>query len=420
MARRQAQAKRWTVVQLLDLTKYEVERVERWPGWGRLFLKLKRSAYPCPECRQVYIFMQSRRWRRLRDLDVSNRHIELMVPVFRIACSTCGRQELPVSLARWNARCTKRLERELFRLTKDMTVKAASERMDVDWETVKDAEVRYIRGLLRKRKLDGITRLGFDEVSYRHGHKYLTLVTDLDHRRVIFATHHNDGRAIGRFLQWFGQKRSRKIRVVVTDMHDPYVKVLRKNLPRAALVYDHFHVSKIVHTAIDEIRRRLQRDMSKPDRDVIKNKRWVLLRARENLTARQEVSLKELMETNAELAMAYLLKEEFRWAFKAKTRAAGEKRLLRWEEKARESCIPELAQVLKTIGRRREGIMNFFEYQVANGMAEGFNNVVGTIKKQAYGFHDRDYLKLKILRICGKLDSDTLMNKKKPRKRVIT
>ena len=130
--------------------------------------------------------------------------------------------------------------------------------------------------------------------------------------------------------------------------------------------------------------------------------------------------MKELMETNAELAMAYLLKEEFRWAFKAKTRAAGEKRLLRWEEKARESCIPELAQVLKTIGRRREGIMNFFEYQVANGMAEGFNNVVGTIKKQAYGFHDRDYLKLKILRICGKLDSDTLMNKKKPRKRVIT
>ena len=137
----------------------------------------------------------------------------------------------------------------------------------------------------------------------------------------------------------------------------------------------------------------------------------------ERVTAKQEVSLKELMETNAELAAAYILKEEFRWAFKAKTRTAGEKRLWRWEEKTRESGIPELAQALKTIEHRRDGIMNFFEYQVANGMAEGFNNVVGTIKKQAYGFHDRDYLKLKILRICGKLDSDTLMRKKKSKKR---
>lgn len=414
MRRKRARAKRWAVVQLLDLGKYRVEKVERWPGWGRLFLKRKRSAYPCPKCGQIYGWYQSRRWRRLRDLDISSRHVELIVPVHRVACLMCGLGEIPIALARWNARCTKRLERELFRLTKDMTVKAASERMEIHWETVKDSEVRYIRGLLRKRKLDGITRIGIDEVSYQKGHRYLTLVTDLDHRRVIFVTHHNDGKAIGRFLRWLGPKRRQRIRVVVTDMHDPYVKVLRKELPWAALVYDHFHVSKAIHTAIDEIRRRLQRQMTKKDRDVIKGKRWVLLTARENLTQRQEVSLKELMAVNAELAAAYILKEEFRWAFKAKNRTAGEKRLLRWEEKAAESGIPELRDVLKTIERRREGIMNFFEYQAANGMAEGFNNVVGTIKKQAYGFHDRDYLKLKILRICGKLDSDTLMRKRNP------
>lgn len=417
MPRRRRGAKQSTVIQLLDLTKYVIEKVHRWPGWGRLFLKQKRSAYACPGCKQIYLWCQSRRWRRLRDLDISGRHIELLVPVHRIACSTCGRREVPIRLARPHARCTRRLERDLFRLTKDMTVKAVSERTDLDWETVKDSEVRYIHGLLRKRKLEGITRIGIDEVSHQRGHRYLTLVTDLDHHRVIFVTHHNDGKAVGRFIRWFGEKRCRGIRVVVTDMHDPYVKVLRKRLPQAALVYDHFHVSKAIHTAIDEIRRRLQRDLSKKDRDVIKGKRWVLLRARERLTPKQEVSLKELMEINVELAAAYILKEEFRWAFKAHTRTAGEKRLLRWEEKARESGIPELLDVLKTIERRRQGIMNFFEHQVANGMAEGFNNVVGTIKKQAYGFHDREYLALKILRICGKLDSDTLMRKpelKKP------
>jgi transposase len=420
MRQKRGKAQHSTVVGLLDLAKYEVEKVERVPGWGRLFLKLKRSFYPCPGCRQVYIFIQSRRWRILRDLDVAGRHIELAVPVVRIRCSTCGLRELPVRLARPNARCTKRLERDLFRLTKDMTVKAVSERMDVHWETVKDAEVRYIRGLLRKRKLDGIRRIGIDEVSHQHGQRYLTLVTDLDHRRVIFVTPDHDGRSIGRFLDWFGEKRCARLEVVVTDMHDPYVKVLRARLPKAALVYDHFHVSKAIHAAIDEIRRRLQNQMSKEDRDIVKGKRWVLLRARETLSDRQEVSLQELMEVNKELAQAYILKEDFRWAFKAATRAAGEKRLGGWEAKARECGIPEIQAVLKTIEHRREGIMNFFEYQVANGMAEGFNNVVGTIKKQAYGFHDREYLMLKILRICGKLDSDTLMRKSKPKRRMKT
>jgi transposase len=416
MARKTARPKRWSLIQLLDLGKYTTEKIERWPGWGRLFLKLKIENYYCPKCRQTFLWKFSKRWRRLRDLDISSRHIEIMIPVYKIKCLSCGLNEMPITFARPYARCTKRLEQELFRLTKDMTVKAASERMDIDWETVKDSEIRYIRGLLRKRKLDGITRIGIDEVSHLKGHRYLTLVTDMDHHRVIYVTHHNDGKAVKRFIRWFGEKRCKRIQVVVTDMHDPYVKVLRSELPKAALVYDHFHVSKIIHDTIDEIRRRIQRTMNKKERDVIKGKRWVLLKARENLTERQDVSLKELMLVNVELAAAYILKEEFRWVFDATTKASGEKRLLKWEEKVIESGIPELKDVLKTIERRREGIMNFFQYRAANGMAEGFNNVVGTIKKQAYGFHDRDYLRLKILRICGKLDSDTLMRKTKSRK----
>lgn len=276
--------------------------------------------------------------------------------------------------------------------------------MAIDWRTVKDAEVRYIRGLMRRRNLDDITRIGIDEVSYEKRHKYLTLVTDLDGHRVIYATHGNDGKAVSRFLTWFGPKRCRRIKVVVTDMHDPYLKVLRKRLPKAALVFDHFHVSKIVHDALDGIRRRLQRELPPEDRRVIKGQRYVLLRAREKLSTRQEVSLQEILDANTDLTMGYVLKEAFRDVFKATNLREGRKRLKAWEAQVRESGVPELLKVLGTIERRRSGIENFFQYRVANGMAEGFNNVVGTIKKQAYGFHDRDYLRLKIIRICGKLD----------------
>jgi len=355
-------------------------------------------------CRKTFGAGQPCRWRSLRDLDIGRRHIELRVSVHRVDRHACGRPEVPITLARQYARCTRRLEQYLFRLTGDSTVKAVARRMALDWETVKDAEVRYIRGLLRKRNLDGVRRIGIDEVSCERGHKYLTLVTDLDGHRVIYATHGNDGRAVGRFLKWLGPERSRRIKVVVTDMHDPYLKVLRKHLPRAALVFDHFHVSKIVHDALDEIRRRLQRELPPAGRRIIKGQRYVLLRAREKLSKREHVSLQEILAANTDLTAGYVLKEAFREVFKAPNRRIGRKRLKDWEEQVRESAVPELLKVLETIDRRRDGIVAFFQYQVANGMAEGFNNVVGTIKKQAYGFHDRDYLRLKILRICGKLE----------------
>ena len=389
---------------LLDLPRYVVVAVKRWAGWGRLTLVPRTLRFRCPRCRVTVAEGRASRWRPLRDLDVGRRHIELLVRVHHIECDRCGRPEVAVSLARQYARCTRRMEKHLFRLTGDSTVKAVAKRMALNWETVKDAEVRYIRGLLRKRDLSGVTRIGIDEVSYQKGHKYLTLVTDLDGHRVIYATHDNDGRAMGRFLTWLGPKCARRIKVAVTDMHDPYVKVLRKRLPKAAIVFDHFHVSKIVHDALDEIRRRLQRQLSPAGRRLIKGQRYVLLRAQESLSVRQRVSLKELLALNTDLTAGHILKEAFREVFKAKDLKDGRKRLKEWEGQVRESGIPELVHVLKMIERRRTGIENYFRHRVANGMAEGFNNVVGTIKKQAYGFHDRDYLKLKILRICGKLE----------------
>ena len=215
----------------------------------------------------------------------------------------------------------------MFRLTRDSTVKAVSRRLELDWETVKDSEVRYIRGLLRKRDLNGITRIGIDEVSYEKGHKYLTLVTDIDGHRVIYVTHGNDGASVRRFLRWFGPKRCRRIKVAVTDIHDPYTSVLKKALPKAALVYDHFHVSKVVHDALDEIRRRIQRQLPPTSRRIIKGQRYVLLRARENLSDKQQVSLQELLALNTDLTAGHILKEAFREVFKAKDLKDGRKRL---------------------------------------------------------------------------------------------
>jgi len=286
-----------------------------------------------------------------------------------------------------------------------MPVKAVAEQERVHWTTVKDAEIRYILGLLRKRDLDGITDLGIDEVSEKKGHRYLTLVTDLGKRRVIWVGRGRDRAVLRKFFRWFGEKRTRRIKCVVIDMHDPYELEIRKRCRRARLIYDHFHVIKPLSLAIDLIRRRLQNELPPEGRHYLKGSRYLLLRPRETLTPKQAVRLKELFAINEPLNVAYILKEDLRTAFRIRDPKEARKELRAWKQRVRESGIPELLEYVKMLNRRRFGILNFLRHRKTNGLSEGFNNVVKTIKKVAYGFHDWEYFRLKILRQCGKLET---------------
>jgi transposase len=287
-----------------------------------------------------------------------------------------------------------------------MTVTEVARVTQTSWRLVRDTEVRYILGLLRKRKLGGISDLGIDEVSEKKGHRYLTLVTDINKRRVIWVGRGRDRAVLKRFFRWFGKKRTRKIKRVVIDMHDPYELEVRNWCPRAALIYDHFHVIKPLSLAIDNIRRRLQNELPPQGRQYLKNSRYLLLRPRETLSGKQSVRLRELLAVNETLNMAYILKEDLRGVFRLSDPKKARAELKDWKRRVRESRIPELLDYVKLLDRRRFGVMNFFRHRKTNGLSEGLNNVVKTLKKDAYGFHDWKYFRLKILRKCGKLHDD--------------
>lgn len=389
----------------LGLQSYEVIEWKRYrKSWIELWVQPQSSRYRCSKCGKELSGYYDRRWVRLQDLTISTHTVYLWVPRYRVECSPCGVQPVQLTIARRYARCTRRFERELFQLTKDMTVKAVAERMDVDWRTVKEAEKHYIAGSLRKRNLDDIRVLGIDEVSEKKGHHYLTLVTDIIGRRVIWVGRGRDRAVLNRFFRWFGPERTRRLRSVVIDMHDPYQLAIQAHCPDARVIYDHFHVVKPLHLAIDNIRRRLQNQAPPEDRRYLKNSRYLLLRARENLTQRQQVQLQELLAVNQTLNAAYILKEDLRTVFRMLPTKEARAELREWKQRVRESDIPELVEYLAMLNRRRYGILNFFRHRQTNGLSEGLNNVVKTIKKQAYGFHDWQYFRLKILRQCGKLE----------------
>ena len=375
-------------------------------SWIELWLEYQGGTYRCGNCGGRINRFHGTVWVRLRDLNISRHQVYIWELRRRGDCPRCGVRRTESGIARPHARCTRRFERELFRLTEEMTVKGVSKFAGVDWEMVKEAEIRYIVGLLRKRNLDGISDLGIDEVSEKKGHRYLTLVTDTVKHRVIWVGRGRDRAVLRKFFHWFGKKRTHRIRCVVIDMHDPYELEIRKRCPRAALIYDHFHVIKPLSMAIDNIRRGLQSELPPAGRLYLKGSRYLLLRNREDLTKGQHIRLKELLNlpANETLNTAYILKEDLRVIFRWQDPKRARSELRDWKRRVRESNIPELLEYVEMLNRRRFGIMNFFKHRKTNGLSEGFNNVVKTIKKKAYGFHDWQYFRLKILRDCGKLE----------------
>lgn len=390
----------------IALQNYEVLRWKRHcKRWIEIWLRPIQSARECPKCGGRRCRLYDRVWSKLRDLDISRHPVWLWVLRERILCHRCGLLRIPLRIVRINARCTRRFERYLFILTEDSNLKRVSLLTGVDWKTVKDAEIRYIVGLLRKRDFNGITALGIDEVSEKKGHRYLTLVTDLHKRRVIWVGRRRDRATLRKFFHWFGKKRTRRLKVVVIDMHDPYEAEIRAQCRYAKVVYDHFHVIKPLSMAIDNIRRRLQRELPPEGRQILKGARYLLLRPREDLNRTQKIRLNDMLRfpANETLNAAYLLKEDLRTVFRRIHPRQARRELRDWKRRARESGIPEILDFVRMLDRRRFGIQNFFKLRLTNGLSEGFNNVVKTIKKSAYGFHDWQYFRLKILRKCGKL-----------------
>lgn len=397
---------RHAITSFVGLQSHEVVRWKRHhKSWIELWIEYRGRTYKCGGCGQGFHHRHDEVLIRVRDLDISKHRVFLWLPRYRVCCPRCGIRRVTSVIVRQGARCTRRFERKLFVLTDYMPVKAVADQERVDWRTVKDAEIRYIVGLLRKRDLDGITDLGIDEVSEKKGHRYLTLVTDTVKRRVIWVGRGRDRAVLRSFFRWFGKKRTRRIRCLVIDMHDPYELEIRKQCRRAALIYDHFHVIKPLSLAIDNIRRRLQSELPPDGKRYLKGSRYLLLRNREDLTQKQYVRLQDLLRlpANEILNAGYILKEDLRVVFRRLDPKQARAELRDWKRRARESGVPEILAYVKMLDRRRFGILNFFKHRKTNGLSEGFNNVVKTIKKSAYGFHDWQYFRLKILRKCGKL-----------------
>jgi transposase len=276
-----------------------------------------------------------------------------------------------------------------------------AEHLQVSWDTVKDIQVKNLQRRFGKPDLRKLKQIAIDEIAVGKGHRYLTVVLNLLTGAVVFV---GDGKGVAALeIFWKRLRRARaKIKAVATDMSAAYIRAVRDNLPRAVHVFDRFHVVKLFNDKLSAFRRQLYHAASSDhDRRILKGTRWLLLKNPENLDdGRNELDrLLEALRLNQPLAIAYYLKEDLRQIWSQPDKRTARRVLRDWLARARASGIRMLIQFADTLEQHQEGVLNYYDYKISTGPLEGTNTKIQLMKRQAYGFRDQSFFKLKILGI---------------------
>jgi len=319
--------------------------------------------------------------------------------VQRVLCLVCGAvRQVKVPFADPDRRYTRGFERYVLELCRHMTMWDVALHLGISWHTVKEIQKRYLQKRFSSPSLKTLKRIAIDEISIGHGHRYLTVVLDLHSGAVVFVGEGKGANALEAFWKRLKSSRAR-IEAVAMDMSQAYITAVRSNLPHASIVFDHFHVIKLMNEKLTELRRDLYREATDLlHKNVLKGTRWLLLKNPENLRddRNERARLEEALSINKPLATAYYLKEDLRRLWSLPDKATADKHLQEWIARAEASGIRILKDFAKTLSIHRRGILAYYDHRISTGPLEGTNNKIKTLQRQAYGFRDHAFFMLRI------------------------
>ena len=365
-------------------------------------IREKKRGVCCSVCGSRHVIRRGRVERRFRSLPIGKKPVWIVLSVQRVYCFACDMvRQVRVRFSDSRKSYTRAFERYALELSRHMTLQDTARHLGVSWDMIKEIQKKYLKARFSRPSLKGLKHLAIDEITIGSGHRYLTVVMDLNTGAVVFVGDGRGGDALLPF--WKRLKRSgAKIKAVAIDMSPAYISAVKEHLPDAAIVFDHFHVIKLFNDRLSDLRRRLYHEASTQlEKDVIKGTRWLLLKNPENLNEfrNEPQRLLKALEINRPLAVAYYMKENLRQLWSQKSKESAEDFLNDWILQALSSGIPMLIKFAHTLAAHRSGILAYYDYPISTGPLEGTNNKIKTMKRQAYGFRDLEFFKLKIMAV---------------------
>jgi transposase len=284
------------------------------------------------------------------------------------------------------------------------------------WQSVSEAVRMAVEWGLLHREMTGITAIGIDEIAWRKGHRYVTLVYQIHEgcKRLLYVGKDRTEASLRGFFQELSEEVKGGIQFVCSDMWQPYLKVIGEQIGQAVHVLDRFHIMTHFSKAVDEVRASESRDLKRwGTAPVLKHTRWCLLKRPENLTESQSVRLKELVKLNLRTVRAYLLKEDFQWFWEYRSPTVAMRFLDEWCGKVMRSRLEPMKRVARMLRHHQPLIRNWFVARgtISGGVVEGFNNKAKLATKKAYGFRELKTLEIALYHQLGNLPEPEFTNR---------
>jgi len=378
---------------------YEHLRTEYVDGKVVFYVKEKDDSLRCVVCGSCKVWRRGTNpARRIKSLPIAMRKTEIVLEPVRVECLDCGGiHQIDIGFTEDARTYTRRVERFVAELCRATTIKNVAKHTGLSWGTVKDIHKRYLARRFDRPRLKELTHIAIDEICVGKPRRFLTLVLDLLTGAIVFV---DDGKGSDSLKGFWKRLRvsGAKVQAVAIDMSPAYTKAIKENLSNAGIVYDRFHVIKLMNKKIDSLRRRIQGKGTEAEKVVLKGLRWLLLKNPDKLVAEkgEQAHLEQALALNKPLATAYYLKEDLRALWELPTKQSAKKYLYGWIGRAKASGERILKSFAKTIEQHAEGLLAYYDYFISSGPLEGTNNKVKTMQRQSFGLRDSDYFKLKL------------------------
>ena len=345
--------------------------------------------------------------RRWRALDLGTIQVVLEAEAPRVRCREHGPTVAAVPWARHAAGHSYAFDEQVAWLATQCSKSAVTELMRIAWRTVGAIITRVWADVEALHdRFAGLRRIGIDEISYKRGYKFLTVVVDHDTGRLVWAAAGKDKATLAGFFDLVGEQRCAQITHVSADGAEWIADVVASRCPNAVRCADPFHVVKWASQALDVVRRQAWNNAKgrrltpaqirwggggTGQAAAIKGSRYALWKNPENLTTRQQAKLAWIAKTDQRLYRAYLLKEGIRLVFQLDHNEAPEA-LEAWIGWARRCRIPAFVDLQKRIVKHKASILAAIEHDLSNGRIESVNTKIRLITRIAFGFRSPEAL----------------------------
>jgi transposase len=384
-----------------------VDQIGNEPGRSiaRVHLERTRQGFICSGCGQGVFDGYDHTWQELRHLTLWQHQTVLRFPRYRVDCPDCGVRTEALEFADVRGpRVTRPLAALIYELCKVTTVKAVAMLFGLHRHTVKDIDKEALAKVQAARPLDGITVVGVDEIAVGKGHNYWTLLSALEGPRgpeLLYVVEGRSEKRLKRFWRWFGKERAALITHAVMDMCRAFQNSFRAHCRKdLQIIFDKFHVVRHLNDALNTVRKaELGRALGR-FKKTLSGKKFVLMSRRSRVRGRAREALDAIIAASPKLAKAYLLKESFvrLWDFTYKGCAL--RFWNEWKAQLKWQRMPSYRRFVKLVERHWDGILAFCDKKVSLGYIESSNLKARNAIRRAYGYRDRDYMKLKIIQAC--------------------